>query len=101
MCYRSWWAYIFQEGRGVVPRGRRMRSLARKPARWNWIWLGGALCAVAVLAGVAVSTAIGGPAGPAARGRAAGTAPGTAPGAPGAGAGAGGRARPPPAARPG
>ena len=57
-----------------------MRSLARKPARGNWIWLGGALCAVAVLAGVAVTTAIGGPAGPAARGAAPGSAPGSAPG---------------------
>ncbi len=32
-----------------------MPSLARKPARGNWIWLGGALCAVVVLAGVAVA----------------------------------------------
>lgn len=31
-----------------------MSSLARKPARGNWIWLAGALCAVAVLAGAAV-----------------------------------------------
>jgi len=75
-----------------------MRSLARKPARGNWIWLGGALCAVAGLAGVAVSTAIGGPAGQAARGTAPGGAPGTArapgghpaAGAPGAGTGGGG-----------
>jgi expansin (peptidoglycan-binding protein) len=42
-----------------------MSSLARKPARGNWIWLGGALCAVAVLAGVAVAATLGGPAGPA------------------------------------
>ncbi len=39
-----------------------MPTLARKPARGNWIWLGGALCAVAVLAGIAVGAAIGGPA---------------------------------------
>jgi len=75
-----------------------MRSLAPKPARGNWIWLGGALCAVAVLAGVAVDIAVGGPAGQAARGTSLGTAPGTAraPGgrpatsAPGAGTGSGG-----------
>jgi expansin len=41
--------------------GRGMPTLARKPARGNWIWLGGALCAVVVLAGVAVGAAIGGP----------------------------------------
>jgi expansin (peptidoglycan-binding protein) len=40
-----------------------MSSLARKPARGNWIWLGGALCAVAVLAAVAVAATTGGPAG--------------------------------------
>lgn len=38
-------------------------SLARKPARGNWIWLGGALCSVAAVGGVAVAAAIGGPAG--------------------------------------
>jgi expansin (peptidoglycan-binding protein) len=67
-----------------------MSSLARKPARGNWIWLGGALCAVAVLAGVAVSTALGGPAGGPAHGtaRAAGGHP--APGAPATGTGSGG-----------
>ena len=40
-----------------------MPTLARKPARGNWIWLGGALGAVLVLAGVAVGAVIGGPAG--------------------------------------
>jgi expansin (peptidoglycan-binding protein) len=43
-----------------------MSSLARKPARGNWIWLGGALCAVAA-AGVALAAATGGPAGGGAR----------------------------------
>jgi len=38
-----------------------MPTLARKPARGNWIWLGGALCAVVVLAAVAVGASIGGP----------------------------------------
>jgi expansin (peptidoglycan-binding protein) len=33
-----------------------MRTLARKPARGNWIWLGGALCAVVLLAGIAAAT---------------------------------------------
>jgi expansin len=47
-----------------------MSSLARKPARGNWIWLGGALCAVAVLAGVAVSATLGSPASGPARGSA-------------------------------
>ncbi len=52
-----------------------MSSLARKPARGNWIWLGGALCAVAVLAGVAVAATTGGPAGqPAAQARGGGAA---------------------------
>jgi expansin (peptidoglycan-binding protein) len=37
-----------------------MPTLARKPARGNWIWLGGALCAVLVLAAVAVGATIGG-----------------------------------------
>ena len=55
-----------------------MSSLACKPARGNWIWLGGALCAVAALAGAALSTTLGGPAGA----RAAGVHP--------AGAGSGG-----------
>ncbi len=40
-----------------------MSSLARKPARGNWIWLGGALCAVAMLAAVAVVATTGAPAG--------------------------------------
>jgi expansin (peptidoglycan-binding protein) len=40
-----------------------MSSVARKPARGNWIWLGGALCAVAALAAVAAGYAIGGTAG--------------------------------------
>jgi expansin len=40
-----------------------MSSLARKPARGNWIWLGGALCAVAALAAVAVAATTGAPAG--------------------------------------
>lgn len=65
-----------------------MSSLARKPARGNWIWLGGALCAVAALAGVAMGTAAGGPAGGV---RAAARVPGTHPWASGPGAGAGGR----------
>jgi expansin (peptidoglycan-binding protein) len=47
-----------------------MSSLARKPARGNWIWLGGALCAVAVLAGVAVAVSLGEPAERPARGTA-------------------------------
>ena len=38
-----------------------MPTLARKPARGNWIWLGGALCVVVVLAAVAVGASIGGP----------------------------------------
>jgi expansin (peptidoglycan-binding protein) len=38
-----------------------MPTLARKPARGNWIWLAGALCAVVVLAAVAVGATIGGP----------------------------------------
>ena len=61
-----------------------MSSLARKPARGNWIWLGGALCAVAVLAGAAVAATTGGPAGqPAAQ------APGGGAAAAGSGAGTG------------
>jgi expansin len=40
-----------------------MPTLARKPARGNWIWLGGALCAVVALAGIAVGATIGGPTG--------------------------------------
>jgi len=37
-----------------------MSSLARKPARGNWIWLGGALCASAVFAaGVIALTLLG------------------------------------------
>jgi len=68
-----------------------MSSLARKPARGNWIWLGGALCAVAVLAGVAVAVALGRPAGGPARGtpRAAGGHPAPA-GPPAAGTGSSG-----------
>jgi expansin (peptidoglycan-binding protein) len=70
-----------------------MSSLARKPARGNWIWLGGALCAVAVLAGVAVAvTATGGPAAGGARAPGGGTGL-TRPGA--------SRASAAPAARPG
>ena len=64
--------------------GRGMPTLARKPARGNWIWLGGALCAV-VLAGVAAGAAIGGPAGRPTRATAA--APGSGPQASGPGAG--------------
>ena len=56
-----------------------MSSVARKPARGNWIWLGGALGAVAVLAAIAVGYAIGGNAGSTARGTA--TAAATARGA--------------------
>ncbi len=65
-------------------------TLARKPARGNWIWLGGALCAVVVLAGIAVGAAIGGPAG--SRTRAAAQSPGGAPepSGPGAAQGSGG-----------
>jgi expansin (peptidoglycan-binding protein) len=70
-----------------------MPGLARKPARGNWIWLGGALCAVVALAGVAVGTAAGGPAGGGARA----TAPVPGGHARAASPGAGGR----PAARPG
>jgi len=71
-----------------------MSSLARKPARGNWIWLGGALFAVVALAGVAVGTAAGGPAGGV---RATARLPGGHVGAGGQGAGAAGRA----VARPG
>jgi expansin len=61
-----------------------MPTLARKPARGNWIWLGGALCAVVLLAAVAVAAAIGGPTagGP----RTAAQVPGSGPQASGPGA---------------
>src|SRR5690242_11581309 len=66
--------------------GGLVSSLARKPRRGNWIWLGGALVAVAVLAGFAVSYA----------GASGGRPPGGAGGAgrawPGGGAGARGAA---------
>ena len=71
-----------------------MPSLARKPARGNWIWLGGALCAVVALAGAAMGTAAGGPAG---RPRATARVPGGHASAGVQGARAGGR----PAAGPG
>jgi expansin (peptidoglycan-binding protein) len=68
-----------------------MSSLARKPARGNWIWLGGALCAVAAVAGVAVAAAIGGSAGGGTRPAASAPRSHAGPGGTGAGgAGAGG-----------
>src|SRR5689334_1169375 len=65
-----------------------MPTLARKPARGNWIWLGGALCAVVVLAAVAVAAAIGAPTagGP----RTTAQVPGSGPQASGPGAARGG-----------
>jgi len=72
-----------------------MPTLARKPARGNWIWLGGALCAVVVLAAVAVGTVLGGTTG--GRPRTTTQVPGGGPQAsgPGAARGSGG----PPAGR--
>src|SRR5690242_10452781 len=61
-----------------------MPTLARKPARGNWIWLGGALCAVVALAGIAVGATIGGSTG--GRARATAQAPGSGPQASGPGA---------------
>ena len=66
-----------------------MPTLARKPARGNWIWLGGALCAVVMLAGVAAGAAIGGPTGRPTRATAPAPASGPRASGPGAGRGSG------------